>query len=100
MLITRMPCRAHLLLLYMMQLKLQLVHKYESISASGKASTTVVIGEVTLFHILEGVLDRAGTGEGKPTVKLNKLKPIARVGGDTYVTLGTQFDLPRPDRKA
>jgi flavin reductase (DIM6/NTAB) family NADH-FMN oxidoreductase RutF len=84
----------------MMQLQLQLVHKYESISASGKASTTVVIGEVTLFHILEGVLDRAGTGEGKPTVKLNKLKPIARVGGDTYVTLGTQFDLPRPDRKA
>lgn len=76
----------------------QLVHKYEVKNKNGVDTTTIVIGEIVMFHILEGALDTSA-GEGKPTVRLDRLRPMARFGGNTYGLVTDAFDLPRPDRK-
>eukprot|EP00611_Tribonema_gayanum_P011659 TRINITY_DN2197_c1_g1_i1.p1 TRINITY_DN2197_c1_g1~~TRINITY_DN2197_c1_g1_i1.p1 ORF type:complete len:129 (-),score=26.36 TRINITY_DN2197_c1_g1_i1:542-928(-) len=77
----------------------KLVHKYEVKNAAGTDTTTVVIGQVVMFHVLEAVLDTVTHGPTKPTVHFDKLRPIARLGGNTYGIVNTVFDLPRPDRK-
>lgn len=52
--------------------------------------------QVVMFHVLPHLLSEAGAGEGKPTVNLKGYKPMARLGGNTYATLGSIFDLRRP----
>jgi flavin reductase (DIM6/NTAB) family NADH-FMN oxidoreductase RutF len=54
-------------------------------------TATVVWGRVVCFHVHEGVL----AADGKQ-VDITKLRPISRAGGNTYVTMGDTFDLPRP----
>ena len=53
---------------------------------------TIVIGEVVYFHVQEDVYK-----DGK--IILNKLKPVARLGGTDYARVTDIFSLPRPTIK-
>ena len=53
---------------------------------------TVVIGEVVYFHVGEEIYK-----DGK--IILNKLKPVARLGGTDYARVTDIFSLPRPTVK-
>jgi hypothetical protein len=59
-------------------------------------TTTVVIGEVVLYHLLEEVAGKSPSG--KIVVDASKLLPISRLGGNIYGEVNTLFELPRPDR--
>lgn len=56
----------------------------------------MVIGEVVMWHVAEGVAGKSPSG--KLVVDIQKLKPISRLGGNTYGRTNDIFDLPRPDR--
>ena len=56
--------------------------------------------QVVAVHVHEAVLLKDGAGEGKPTVDLQRLRPLGRLGGNTYCRVAATFDLPRPDRAA
>lgn len=61
-------------------------------------TATVLIGEVVAMHVLESV--STPTADGKSlVVDPRKLRPVCRLGGDTYGTLGRLFDLPRPGKE-
>jgi flavin reductase (DIM6/NTAB) family NADH-FMN oxidoreductase RutF len=53
-------------------------------------SSTVVFGEVLLYHVEDAVLDEKGR------VDAERLRPVARLGGNRYAALGRIFDEPRP----
>lgn len=59
-------------------------------------NTTVVIGEVVMWHVAEGVAGKSPSG--KLVVDPLKLRPMARMGGNTYARVCGMFDLARPDR--
>eukprot|EP01006_Ploeotia_vitrea_P016133 TRINITY_DN46626_c0_g1_i1.p1 TRINITY_DN46626_c0_g1~~TRINITY_DN46626_c0_g1_i1.p1 ORF type:complete len:592 (-),score=21.61 TRINITY_DN46626_c0_g1_i1:25-1641(-) len=61
---------------------------------TGKPSSCVVLGEVVRFHVHEKLL--GSTPTGKPVVKLEGYRPVSRLGGNSYSTLGRVFDLARP----
>uniref|UniRef100_A0A7S0CPY5 Flavin reductase like domain-containing protein n=2 Tax=Amorphochlora amoebiformis TaxID=1561963 RepID=A0A7S0CPY5_9EUKA len=61
---------------------------------TGVVRHTMVIGKVLAFHVHKDVYD-----EKTGTVSLERLQPIARMGGNTYSQPTGCFDLPRPDRK-
>lgn len=44
-----------------------------------------------MFHVDEAVYNK-----DKGRIESEKLKPVARMGGVTYTTLGNMFDIPRP----
>jgi flavin reductase (DIM6/NTAB) family NADH-FMN oxidoreductase RutF len=69
---------------------------YEAPEPGGVGGTTVVIGEVVMWHVAEGVAGKSPSG--KLVVDVQKLKPISRLGGNTYGRTNDIFDLPRPDR--
>ncbi len=52
-------------------------------------STTLVVGRILLMHVAEAVYD-----QGK--IRIDALKPIARLAGSSYSKLGEVFDLARP----
>ena len=54
-------------------------------------TATVVWGKILCFHVHDEVLS-----EGGKTVDINKLRPMSRAGGNTYVTVGRVFDMARP----
>lgn len=79
------------------QLECILRQKYEASRGNdGKPTTTVIIGEVVMFHIADGVAGKSPSG--KLIVDINKFAPISRLGGNTYGRTSGLFDLPRPDR--
>lgn len=86
------------------QLECVLRQKYQAFKQSGgkadnadeKPTTTVIIGEVVMFHIADGVSGKSPSG--KLIVDINKFAPISRLGGNTYGRTSGLFDLPRPDR--
>jgi flavin reductase (DIM6/NTAB) family NADH-FMN oxidoreductase RutF len=51
---------------------------------------TMILGRVVRFHLREGLLRPDGL------VDPARLRPIARLGGDEYATLGAFFSLNRP----
>lgn len=59
-------------------------------------SSTLVIGKIVNFHLLEEVLTKESANTTKPIVDWQKLRPIARMGGETYTTVDNGFDLSRP----
>lgn len=74
----------------------QVRHTYDIVNSKGDVTTTVVFGEVVMFHVFSHLLKENGAGEGKPTVNHEGLMPISRLGGNTYGRLGSVFDIPRP----
>ncbi|CAM9203746.1 unnamed protein product [Ectocarpus sp. 12 AP-2014] len=71
-------------------------HTYDIVNSKGDVTTTVVFGEVVMFHVFSHLLNENGAGEGKPTVNHEGLMPMSRLGGNTYGRLGSVFDIPRP----
>ena len=57
--------------------------------------TCLVFGLIKRIHVRNSVLAEDGQ-----TVDAAKLRPVARLGGTTYVRLGEGFDLDRPSWKA
>eukprot|EP00975_Prorocentrum_lima_P044863 9395556-Prorocentrum_lima.AAC.1 len=60
-------------------------------NAKDKVGTTVVLGTVKLVHVSKHVFH-----EESGTIVPEKLRPMARLGGNTYSLLGDIFDLSRP----
>uniref|UniRef100_A0A7S0MRI4 Flavin reductase like domain-containing protein n=1 Tax=Pyramimonas obovata TaxID=1411642 RepID=A0A7S0MRI4_9CHLO len=70
---------------------------HDQANAAGKVTTTIVVAEVVCFHIREDLYDD-NNGKGPTQVKPEDLRPMSRLGGDTYSTTTYVYDLPRPDR--
>jgi flavin reductase (DIM6/NTAB) family NADH-FMN oxidoreductase RutF len=49
--------------------------------------STVIFGEVVLFHVDDTVLDEDGT------IDPDKLRPVSRLGGQLYAKLGDVFEI-------
>lgn len=62
----------------------------------GVHSVTLVIGRVVKFHVLQDVHTPESLNTLKPIVDWTKLKPVARMGGDTYTSVVNGFDISRP----
>jgi flavin reductase (DIM6/NTAB) family NADH-FMN oxidoreductase RutF len=60
----------------------------------GKPSSAVVIGQVVLAHVHPAVA--GASPSGRLVVDATKLRPVARMGGNTYAASPALFDLPRP----
>ena len=76
----------------------RLTHNLEMVGQAGEPSANVLIGEIVRWHVQEGCLGQ--TPSGSPYVVLDKLKPIGRMGGNTYARPLECFDYPRPAQKA
>jgi flavin reductase (DIM6/NTAB) family NADH-FMN oxidoreductase RutF len=59
------------------------------VGPGGAGSSTLVVGEVVRFHV-----DRAAYSDGK--IAVEKIKPVSRLGGLRYATVGDIFEVPRP----
>ena len=53
-------------------------------------TSTMVLGRIVRFHFREGLLRDNGL------VDAMLVRPIARLGGDEYATIGSVFAMPRP----
>jgi flavin reductase (DIM6/NTAB) family NADH-FMN oxidoreductase RutF len=51
---------------------------------------TMVLGQVLRFHLQDGLLRPDGTAD--PAL----LRPVGRLSGDEYATLGRVFEMQRP----
>ena len=60
---------------------------------SGKITQTICIVKVVAFHINKHVYD-----EKSGVVDTEALKPVARLGGDAYSSLGNIYNLARPNK--
>jgi flavin reductase (DIM6/NTAB) family NADH-FMN oxidoreductase RutF len=56
----------------------------------GETSYTMILGEVLRFHIRAGLLRENGL------IDATKSRPIGRLGGDEYATVGRVFEMKRP----
>lgn len=56
----------------------------------GDSATDYIIGRIVSYHVDDDLYH-----EG--VVRTNKLKPVARLGGKQYVSLGKIFELDRPE---
>lgn len=70
-------------------LECRLVHHYP-IGNHETGGATVVIGEVLRFHIHDAILKESFH------IDLDQYRPVARLAGSNYATLGTIFSLKRP----
>eukprot|EP00882_Tetradesmus_deserticola_P017456 GHRQ01018698.1.p1 GENE.GHRQ01018698.1~~GHRQ01018698.1.p1 ORF type:complete len:206 (+),score=55.50 GHRQ01018698.1:509-1126(+) len=77
-----------------MECKLRQVIEFKD--RDGKPSSAVVLAEVVLFHIADGVAGRSPSG--KLVVDPTKLQPVCRLGGVTYGSVTELYDIPRPDK--
>ena len=79
-----------------LHMECRLVHPYEVKNAAGAVTTTSGSGEVGLMHVAPGVAGRSPSG--KLVADAAKLRPLSRLGGNTYGRSEGMFDLPRPER--
>jgi hypothetical protein len=63
---------------------------------NSKDTVAVVLGEVVMLHIAEGVAGRSPTG--KLVVDPVKLQPVCRLGGFTYGRVSELYDIRRPNK--
>lgn len=75
----------------MVALECRRVAVHPMTGADGKRSATMVIGEVIKIHVHDTVWDSE-----KGVIRHDVLRPMTRLGGNTYGCLGETFDLPRP----
>ena len=65
------------------------IHQHVPIEHDGTITADLLIARVVRFHI-----DPALYHVGR--IDANQLQPVSRLAGNTYATLGRQFDLARP----
>ena len=58
------------------------------------AGSAIIIGEVVWAHVRDDLMISSGSG-GPGVIDVRKLKPIGRLGGDLYVTLGDIIERAR-----
>lgn len=63
--------------------------KREVYNADGVHTTTIVMGQVTHFHIHDSVLRYKGGDKSRPLVDLQALQAVGRAGDVTYWPVGT-----------
>ena len=61
---------------------------------SNEVNNTLILGLVKQAHTRKAVLSH-----DERTVDPEKLRPVARLGGGTYIRLGDAFELERPSWK-
>jgi len=79
------------------QMECRLIHTYDLRNGKGEVNSTVLIGEVVMWHVHEELLDETGAN---PKVRFEKYRPITRLGGNWYGCTDRIFELPRVDRPA
>ena len=72
-----------------------LVHVHTMQNAHGMPTTEIVLAQVVQVHVDETLLVK-GYDPLKPEVDTTKLKPLGRLGGNCYSSLGEIVDIPRP----
>lgn len=73
----------------------KLLDKKEITNVEGRHTNTVVIGQVTRFHIHQSVL-KDGQPDDQPRVDLFKLQAVGRAGDITYWPVGTTPETVKP----
>ena len=73
----------------------KLEHVYPTHNQEGNPTTEIVLVKAIRVHVDSEVLED-NHDPLKPAVNTLKLKPISRLGGNLYNTLGEQVDIPRP----
>ncbi|KAG7352082.1 flavin reductase like protein [Nitzschia inconspicua] len=76
-------------------MEVKLLDKKEIKNVEGRHTNTVVIGQVTKFHIHKNVL-KEGQPADEPRVDLVKLQAVGRAGDITYWPVGTTPETIRP----
>jgi flavin reductase (DIM6/NTAB) family NADH-FMN oxidoreductase RutF len=75
----------------------RLLHVYPVQNDQGQPTTEVVLARVVRIHVDREVLvDDNNFDPLKPVVDTAKLKPVGRLGGNIYCSLGATVDIPRP----
>ncbi len=64
-------------------------------SASGRPSSTLVVGEVVSFSVATGLLQRDESGHFKP-IDPQRLAAVGRLGGMAYTRTDGTFEMTRP----
>ena len=72
-----------------------LVQVHTMQNAHGMPTTEIVLAQVVQVHVDETLLVK-GYDPLKPEVDTTKLKPVGRLGGNCYTSLGEIVDIPRP----
>jgi flavin reductase (DIM6/NTAB) family NADH-FMN oxidoreductase RutF len=75
-------------------MEIKLLDKKEITNSEGRHTNTIVIGQVTKFHIHQSVL-KDGQPKDQPRVDLFKLQAVGRAGDVTYWPVGTTPDTVR-----
>ncbi len=74
----------------------QLIHVQSMTNPkSGNPTTEIILAQVLKFHVDETLLV-PGFDPKNPIVDTTLLKPLGRLGGNLYTTLGEIVDIPRP----
>ena len=73
------------------QMECKLDHIHEIRNGDGKVTASLCIVKVVLFHINQACYD-----EERGVAIESAVRPIGRLGGDTYSQTRETFDLPRP----
>lgn len=66
----------------------KLVHHYE-LEDHTKGGAVMMVGKIVLFHIQEGFIDE------QYKINENKYRPVARLAGSNYTTVGKVFSIKR-----
>lgn len=80
------------------QMECELHHVEKIYNDKGEHTTSLVLGRVVRFHVHDDVVEYGSGKEDRPLVSIEKLKPLGRVGGVRYTTIGDAFDLARPTK--
>lgn len=72
-----------------------ITNKQELINDNGDHTTTIITGRIVMFHVNEEILI-IDKNTGIKSINNELLKPLGRLGGDTWCKLGERFDIPRP----
>lgn len=70
----------------------RLVEHREWRNKDGKVTGVTIFAEAVMFHVREDAIN-----EDRNLVDPAVLRPVSRLGGITYSTIDTGFELPRPD---
>ena len=66
------------------------LHQIVEIKHEDRITSRMVIGNIVYMHIDDEILDEEGQ------VDIELLKPVSRIGGQSYATIGETFEIPRP----
>jgi flavin reductase (DIM6/NTAB) family NADH-FMN oxidoreductase RutF len=66
------------------------------VNDKGQPTTEIILAKVVRVHVDEDVL-KENYDKTKPEVDTVKLRPLGRLGGNVYTSLGDTVDIPRPN---